>query len=844
MTSATKVTATSNHTLYAHWDTNSYSITMAVEGDGTVSPSSGAHSYSYGTQVPLTATPNAGWLFKVWQEDGSTATSRTVTVTGSATYTAVFTQEIYTVTFDANGGSVSPQSMNFTYNSTYGTLPTPAWAAHEFNGWFTAASGGNQVTASTTVTSSHTLYAHWTVNASALVFDANGGTGPVATGKIATYGSPMPTPILLPTRAGYVFWGFYDAAKGGKKYYTSEGASARNWDKDTTSPTTLYAHWTPIAYSIAFSGGDGASGEMETISGVAYGQKVVLPSNVFAKSGYTFQHWQLGTLEYADGATVSNLTTTADATVTLVACWTVKTSELAFDANGGTGTMTTGKIATYGSRMPTPVSLPTRTGYLFWGFYDAAKGGTKYYTAEGASARNWDKDTTSPTTLYAHWKPIVYSIAFSGGAGAIGEMATITGVEYGKNVTLPANAFTKPGCAFQHWKHGAFEYADGATVSNLTTTDNDTVVLAAVWDGPFWVKFGANGGSGEMDVQRFEQGEPQALSENLFARAGYGFSGWATNGAAAAALKVTYTNRQVVVDIAEVGSTNTIFAVWATNTYWVSFDANGGTGDAMAPQRFVYDQVQNLSSNTYSNGVLWRFGGWSNTVDGVVYADGASVSNLCAEANATNTLIAVWADDRTDLSRTMHCTNMQWYGAVMPPLDKGSNMWTIREGEGFGYEGSGSCVEQAGPAGNALVSSVVTNGTLAVAAADAINGIAVSFAPGTALVLKTNLADAELTRYGIRNVGLAEPFVLAAGMTTLPLTVDAADGGKLPRDQGGTVGILTVSDSATNRFDSVVTVPKTYRGFKFSAIKLHDAENGWTTYAARYEPRGCVISFK
>ena len=139
---------------------------------------------------------------------------------------------------------------------------------------------------------------------------------------------------------------------------------------------------------------------------------------------------------------------------------------------------------------------------------------------------------------------------------------------------------------------------------------------------------------------------------------------------------------------------------------------------------------------------------------------------------------------------------------------------------------------------------VVTNGTLAVAAADAINGMAVSFAPGTALVLKTNLADEELTRYGIRNVGLAEPFVLAEGMTTLPLAVDSSDGGELLRGQGGTVGILTVSDSATNLLDSAVTVPRTYRGFKFSAVKVHDDENGWTTYAARYEPTGCLISFQ
>ena len=151
--------------------------------------------------------------------------------------------------------------------------------------------------------------------------------------------------------------------------------------------------------------------------------------------------------------------------------------------------------------------------------------------------------------------------------------------------------------------------------------------------------------------------------------------------------------------------------------------------------------------------------------------------------------------------------------------------------------GSGGALTQNGG------TIVVTNGTLAVAAADAVNGFAVHLAPDTALSLKVNLADEELTRYGIRNVGLAEPFVLGAGMTALPLSVDVSDGGNLPK-KGGTVGVLTVSDSATNALESAFSVSKFYRGFKFSSVKIHDDDNGWTTYAARYEPTGCIISFK
>lgn len=79
-------------------------------------------------------------------------------VTGSSTPVTV------TVTFNANGGSVSPASKSVTVGQVYGTLPTPSRSGYTFNGWYTAAAGGSAVTAATKVTSSanHTLYAHWT----------------------------------------------------------------------------------------------------------------------------------------------------------------------------------------------------------------------------------------------------------------------------------------------------------------------------------------------------------------------------------------------------------------------------------------------------------------------------------------------------------------------------------------------------------------------------------------------------------------------------------------------------------------------------------------------------------
>ena len=67
---------------------------------------------------------------------------------------------------DANGGTVSDDSVTVTYSKGYGTLPEPTRDGYTFLGWFTAADGGSKVTASTTVTTNtnHTLYAQWEKN--------------------------------------------------------------------------------------------------------------------------------------------------------------------------------------------------------------------------------------------------------------------------------------------------------------------------------------------------------------------------------------------------------------------------------------------------------------------------------------------------------------------------------------------------------------------------------------------------------------------------------------------------------------------------------------------------------
>lgn len=66
------------------------------------------------------------------------------------------------ITFDANGGTVAIASVTTEQDGTLAELPTATRGGYTFDGWFTAKTGGTQVTADTFFSVSTTIYAQWT----------------------------------------------------------------------------------------------------------------------------------------------------------------------------------------------------------------------------------------------------------------------------------------------------------------------------------------------------------------------------------------------------------------------------------------------------------------------------------------------------------------------------------------------------------------------------------------------------------------------------------------------------------------------------------------------------------
>jgi uncharacterized repeat protein (TIGR02543 family) len=183
VTSSTTVSEAADHTLYAHWAVETWTYSVIVNNGGTAQifdVTAGTESavgqpgdtislsFEAGDELIFTATPDTGYGFKGWyrspQSPQSTANPYQVTAgAADAVLICNFNAVQVTVTLDANGGTVSPTSVTVTYGQTYGELPTPTYDGYFFNGWFTEATGGTQVTSSTTVTATadQTLYAQW-----------------------------------------------------------------------------------------------------------------------------------------------------------------------------------------------------------------------------------------------------------------------------------------------------------------------------------------------------------------------------------------------------------------------------------------------------------------------------------------------------------------------------------------------------------------------------------------------------------------------------------------------------------------------------------------------------------
>ena len=221
---------------------NTYTLSFNIKYSGAANPKSRTVTYN-STYGALPAPTRRGYTLEGWYTtpDFTTQVTSGTTVTTARDHTlyAKWTANTYTVTLDANGGTVTPTTLSVVYDGKYGdrynnSLPLAKRDGYTFNGWYTDKIGGLEVEYFHLVSkaANHTIYARWTPNTYTVTLNGGGGAGTNLTSYTYGKGAVLPTDW---TKQCAKFEGWYTAQTGGTKV-TSISTT-------TLGDQSYYARW-------------------------------------------------------------------------------------------------------------------------------------------------------------------------------------------------------------------------------------------------------------------------------------------------------------------------------------------------------------------------------------------------------------------------------------------------------------------------------------------------------------------------------------------------------------------------------------------------------------------------
>lgn len=311
---------TKGGTIYAHWKADQFKVTLKLNYSGAADT---VKTVDYGTELkkvlPASEPERAGYAFLGWFTDESFTTPADPEEKIAANMT-IYAQwkEGKRVDLVVGGGKLPENTHSYIYvydGGTFNKLPTPTWPGCIFGGWWTAATGGEQVTVATPAGANPpaALYARWTPKQVIVHLDYNGAPNLPAVHKEYSIGSPY---TGLPTYAswpGHEFMGWYTKSAGGEKIESSTLVSVAS---DEVEEFTIYAHW---GYKVNFDPMEG-SGEMDQQT-AEMNQPYTLPTCTFTPpDGMRFGGWAIGTPDGPKQAGGSQYTVNRH--LTLYATWT------------------------------------------------------------------------------------------------------------------------------------------------------------------------------------------------------------------------------------------------------------------------------------------------------------------------------------------------------------------------------------------------------------------------------------------------------------------------------------------------------------------------------------------
>ncbi len=287
-------------TITAQWTVNQYTITYDLDG-GTAEGN--PDTYTVETDAFTLKNPTRpGYTFTGWSGTGLTGEDNlTVTIpkgsTGNRSYTAHWSLNTYSITYDLNGGTASGNPTSYTVESATITLNQPTKTGYTFTGWSgTDLTGEDNLTVTIPAgsTGDRSYTAHWSLNTYSITYDLNGGT---VSGNPDFYTVESAAITLnQPTRIGYTFTGWSGTNLTGEDNLTVTIPTGSIGNRSYT------AHWSLNTYSITYDlDGGTAFGNPDSYTV----ESAAITLNEPTKAGYVFTGWSGTDLVGEDNLTVT-----------------------------------------------------------------------------------------------------------------------------------------------------------------------------------------------------------------------------------------------------------------------------------------------------------------------------------------------------------------------------------------------------------------------------------------------------------------------------------------------------------------------------------------------------------
>ena len=538
-------------TLKAVYAANSYNLTYELNG-GECDNLTEEYVFGAGAELPVPA--RKGYTFDGWSfGENERFFAMPAETFGDKTLYANWTANAYTITYNANGGTLDDNTQTVVYDSSV-TLKTPLRDAYTFAGWY---NGDVLVSSGVWIIADNvTLVARWTKINFKITYNLNGGTND-GDNPLSYVISEKDITINDPAKTGYTFlgWSVSDSNEKRENYVIEAGA----W-----GDLSLTANWHANTYAITYDYNDGATAK--TTQNVTFDSayKLIVPT----RNGYDFNGWYIGDEKITDGT----YKTASD--IILKATWKIITYTISYDLGGGT--VATANSTKYTVETVTfTLNNPTKTGYTFtgWIFGDSD---VKNLTAV------IEKGSFGDLTVTACYAANNYTLSFNVNGGD--ESITAITVTYDKSFTLPTPART--GYTFVGWYNGVNVVADGIWkyVKNIELTAQWTANDDTAYRVEHWLE---NADDDEYTLMNAD--ELTGMSDSVIMPEVYNYD--------------HFTSPDVqAVTISPDGSL-VLKYYYTRNTYTVSFVTNGVYAPSITQK---YDST--LSVSAVRTG--YEFGGW------------------------------------------------------------------------------------------------------------------------------------------------------------------------------------------------------------------------------------------